>query len=303
MATVPAMTRAVRRDRSATTGLLFIAPFMAMFLLVLVAPLVYALYLSLFRETLVGGTHFVGLDNYVRVAVDPEFWSGVANTLKYGAILIPVIIAGSVVLSLALDSPYVRGRTVFRVGLFLPYAFPGIIATLIWGYLYGPVFGPVTQIAHMIGLPSPDLLGGALVLFSIANISVWELLGYKTVIVYAALQTISPELEEAAVLDGATHWQYARYVKVPMVSSAILLNAIFSIIGTLQLYHQPSVLQSMAPAVITSGFTPNLYAYNMAFVAQEYNYAGALSFTLGALIAGISFAVIYVGSRKKRSLQ
>lgn len=287
-------------DRTALTGLLFIAPFMVLFALVLVAPLLYALYLSLFRETLVGGTLFVGLANYLKAATDPAFWSGVLNTLEYGLVLVPVIVLGSVCLSLALDSPYVRGKRLFRVGLFLPYAFPGIIATLIWGYLYGPVFGPVTQLAKMIGAPPPQLLSDGMILLSIANISIWELLGYKTVIVYAALQAIPPELEEAAVLDGASHWQYARHVKVPMVSSAIMLNAIFSIIGTLQLYHQPSVLQAMAPSVIDSSFTPNLYAYNLAFVAQEYNYAGALSFTLGALIAGISFAVIYLGSRRKR---
>jgi multiple sugar transport system permease protein len=207
----------------------------------------------------------------------------------------------SLALALALDSKHVMGKAVFRVGVFLPYAVPGVIAAVIWSYLYGPVFGPISQTSRALGMPAPPLLEEGWILFSLANITLWELAGYKMIIVYAALQAISGELEEAASLDGARSWQYALYVKVPLVMGAIVLNAVFSIIGTLQLFNEPSILKAMAPSVIPDHFTPNLYARALSFVGQEYNYAGAVSFTLAAVTAILSFILLWVVSRGRRA--
>ena len=113
-------------------------------------------------------------------------------------------------------------------------------------------------------------------------------------------EAIPPELEEAALVDGSSTLQYAFLVKIPMVSSAILLNAIFSIIGTLQLFNQPQILKAMAPAVINNHYTPNIYARSLAFVGQQYNYAGAVSFLLAAIVAILSFAVLYLAGRRGR---
>lgn len=287
--------------RTSIIAYVFLAPFLVAFLAFLVAPLLYALGLSLFRESMIGGTRFVGLANYAQVLQDAKFWEGIWNMLVFGVIMVPFLLVLALLLALLLDSHYPRAKGFFRIAIFLPYAIPGVIAAVIWGYLYGPVFGPITQLSHMMGLPSPPLLSDNLILFTLANIAIWELAGYKMIIVFSALQTISPELEEAAVLDGASDWQYAWHIKVPLVGSAMMLNAIFAIIGTLQLFNEPSIIKKMAPAVISNHFTPNMYARSLSFVGQQINYAAALSFLLGLIVALLSLGVILVGRGRRRT--
>lgn len=286
--------------RTNLAGWMFVSPFLLIFTFTLVVPILYSFWLSLFQDTLVGGSRFVGLNNYARVLQDENFWRGVRTTVTYGIILVPILLVASVALALLLDTRYAKAASFFRVSLFIPYAVPGVVAALLWGYLYGPTFGPLTQVAVALGFPAPPLLSSDWMLFSIANIGFWELLGYKMIIVYAALKAIPPELEEAALVDGSSTLQYAFLVKIPMVSSAILLNAIFSIIGTLQLFNQPQILKAMAPAVINNHYTPNIYARSLAFVGQQYNYAGAVSFLLAAIVAILSFAVLYLAGRRGR---
>lgn len=277
----------------------FLAPFLVFFAVFQVVPLFYALQLSLFREALIGGVRFVGLDNYARVAGDSSFWSGVVNMLRYGVFLVPVLITLGIVLALLIDSRAPLGKRFFRVLFFIPYAIPGVIAAIIWGYLYGPTFGPLTQFTRATGLPDLPLLDQGWILFSIANIAIWELMGYKMIIVYAALKNIPVELEEAADLDGASPIQFAWTVKVPLAAGAILLNAIFSIIGTLQLFNEPMILRSNAPGVIDTAFTPNLYAYAVAFNNQDLGYAAAISFVLAAIAAIVSGAVVLLVRRRQ----
>jgi multiple sugar transport system permease protein len=279
---------------------LFMAPFLIGFLAFLVGPLVYALVLSLFRESMIGGTRFVGFANYLQVVQDTKFWQGIWNMLVFGFILVPFLLVLSLIIALLLDSHYPRAKGFFRIAIFLPYAIPGVIAAVIWGYLYGPVFGPITQIAQLMKLPAPPLLSDTLILFTLANIVVWELVGYKMIIVFSALQNVSPELEEAAVLDGASDWQYAWHIKVPLVGAAMMLNAIFAVIGTLQLFNEPSIIKTMAPAVISNHFTPNMYARSLSFIGQQINYAAALSFLLGLVVALLSFVVV-IAARWRRA--
>lgn len=285
------MTRS--RLREIAVPYMFITPFLVIFIIFEVLPLGYALQLSLFRETLVGPTRFVGFENFARVATDARFWAGVSNMLRYGLFLVPVLLAIALVLALLIDSRVPVAAKVFRVIFFIPYAIPGVIAAIIWGYMYGPSFGPIAQMLRGVGLPNAPILEPQWVLFSIANIVIWELMGYKMIIIYAALKGIPTELEEAADLDGASSIQYALYVKIPLVMGAILLNAIFSIIGTLQLFNEPTILRSNAPGVINSTFTPNMYAYSLAFTSQDLGYAAAVSFVLAAIVAGLSGIVVF----------
>src|SRR6218665_2775233 len=142
-----------RRRGSATPKLapyLFLAPFLILFVMFLIVPLGYALNLSLWRQTMVGGLRFIGADNYTKAMADPKFWDGILLLLRYGLIQIPVMLGGALLLALILDSGTIWAKSLFRLGLFLPYAVPTVIAALIWGYLYGPNFGPLTQIAQYL---------------------------------------------------------------------------------------------------------------------------------------------------------
>jgi multiple sugar transport system permease protein len=186
----------------------------------------------------------------------------------------------------------------FRLAFFVPYAVPSVVATLIWGYLYGHSFGPFAQIANALHVSPPDFLSSRWMLASLANVVTWEFTGYNMIILYSALQAVPKDLSEAAAMDGASNWQTAWFVKVPSIRSALLLTVIFSIIGTLQLFNEPQLLKAASPSVIGDHYTPNLYAYALAFTDQQYNYSAAISFVLGALIAVISYAFM-LGTRQQ----
>jgi multiple sugar transport system permease protein len=168
-----------------------------------------------------------------------------------------------------------------------------------WGYLYGQQFGLVGQITRAIGLPRTNLLSDDLILFSIMNIITWAYVGYNMIVMYSALKSIPAELYEAAEIDGASQWQLARRVKIPMIRPAILLTTIFSVIGSFQIFNEPKLLVEIAPTGITQSFTPNYYAFNLAFVNQDVNYAAAIAFLLGFVIMIVSYVVQLSTQRRK----
>jgi multiple sugar transport system permease protein len=294
-----AATRRIARGQS-RAGYLFVAPFLLAFFALFLLPLLYAGYLSLFREQLVGGTVFAGLDNYARALTDERLLAGTLRVVQFFLLQVPIMLALALVAALAIDSGLLRFAKVFRLGIFVPYAVPAVVATLMWGYLYGPEFGPFAQLAEAVGVAAPDFLGQGAALGSMANIVTWEFTGYNMIILYAALRTIPTDLYEAAAVDGAGAWRIAWSIKIPAVRPALLLCLIFSVIGSFQLFAEPQLLQRLAPSVIDSAYTPNLYAYTLAFTGQEVNYAAAVSFLLGLVIVITSYAVLLVARRGDR---
>lgn len=121
------------------------------------------------------------------------------------------------------------------------------------------------------------------------------------IIMYAALRAIPEELYDAAAVDGAGPWRTAWSIKIPAIRPAIMLTVIFSIIGTFQLFNEPQLLDRIAPIAITNSFTPNLYAYNLAFVNQDVNYAATIAFVLGLVTMVISYIVQLSTTRKERA--
>jgi multiple sugar transport system permease protein len=115
---------------------------------------------------------------------------------------------------------------------------------------------------------------------------------------YAALRSVPTELYEAAAVDGAGSWRIAWSIKIPAIRPAILLTVIFSVIGSFQLFNEPNLIQRLAPSVINGSYTPNLYAYSLAFISQEVNYAAAVSFLLGLVIVVASYVVLLAANRR-----
>jgi multiple sugar transport system permease protein len=279
---------------------LFLAPFLLLFLLFFILPLGYALGISLFADRLVGGTVFVGSQNYLQALQDSSFWEGIRRMLLFMVVQVPVMLCLALIFALILDSGVAKLRTLFRLGFFLPYAIPSVVSALLWGYLYSPSFGPFAQIASSLHLPAPGFLTDSGMLASIGNIVTWQWTGYNMIIMYAALQAIPPELYEAALVDGATGWKVARYIKIPLIAPALVLTCVFSIIGSLQLFNEPQIMSTLAPNVIGDHYTPNLYAYNLAFNDQQYNYSAAISFTLGAIVFVCSYIFMFATNRGRQ---
>jgi multiple sugar transport system permease protein len=269
------------------------------FVFVFIAPLLYALYLSVFQNRLIGGNSFVGLDNYVAVLSDPQFWDGFGRVVLFLLVQVPVMLLLSLVAALAIDSARLYASGVFRMVIFLPYAVPAVVAVLIWGFMYGNNFGLTANINDLLGSDILQPFSSAWILASIGNIVTWEYIGYNMLIFYSALKTIPVELYEAAEIDGARGWQVIKAIKIPAARGAIVIATIFSIIGSFQLFNEPNVLKPLAENVISTYFTPNMYAYNLSFAGQQFNYAATVAIIMGVVTAAIAYVVQLRGTRKE----
>ncbi|MFE0131943.1 carbohydrate ABC transporter permease [Streptomyces sp. NPDC059037] len=287
-----------RRTRRSWRGWGFIGPFLLVFALVFLAPLLYSLYLSLFRTQLIGGTTFVGLDNYQQALQDGQFWDGVARVGLFLAVQVPIMLGIALLVALAIDSGRLYGKDFFRISVFLPYAVPAVVATLMWGFMYGPRFGLVGDINDAFGVHLPDPLSSGLVLASIGNIVTWEFVGYNMLIFYSALRVIPHSLYEAAQIDGAGQWRVISAIKLPAIRGALVIATIFSIIGSFQLFNEPAILQKLAPNAITTDYTPNYYTYSLSFSGQQHNYSATVAIVMGVLTMVVAYVVQLRGMRK-----
>jgi len=300
--TADSATGTPRRRRSTQRGWigwLFVAPFGAVFLVFLVAPLLYAFYLSLFSKGLATGTVFSGLGNYVKAFQDPQFLDGVGFVIRFAVVLIPLQMAVSLAAALVLDALTTRLSKFARLSIFIPYAIPAVIGTLMWGFLYSPIFGPLKDLFATFNQSAPAILSAQNIFGGLLNIVVWQWAGYYMIIIYAALRGIDPSIYEAATIDGASSRQVALRIKIPMISSAMVLILVFALIGTLQFFTEPQVLKPIANGAITSSFTPNIYAYNLAFQFGQFNYASTISFALG-IVVFIAVYIFLFSTRKSR---
>ncbi|WP_381005850.1 carbohydrate ABC transporter permease [Schaalia naturae] len=287
----------MNRRRRDWRGWMFVGPFVVVFVLVLIVPLIYSLVESMFQYQAFFGTNkFIGADNYVKLFHDELFWAGLGRVALILVVQVPIMLGIAMLVALAIDSGRLHGSDFFRISVYLPYLIPTVVAALMWGFLYGTNYGLVSQINDAFGWHlnpfSPDWI-----LVSIGNVITWTYIGYNMLIFYSSLRTIDTSVYEAAVLDGANEWQIVKSIKIPHMSGSIAITVIFSIIGTFQLFNEPSIMQRMAPSVITNSFTPNLYAYNLSFSSGQQGYAAALAIVMGVITVVIAYTVQLRGMR------
>lgn len=297
---VPRGRRRRRVTKQSRVGWAFVAPFAIVFVALLVLPLFYALYLSLFQTRLIGGTKFVLFDNYIKAFTDENFLDGIWFVIVFSAVLIPVQMVVSLGAALILDAVVTRFARFSRLMIFLPYAIPAVIGALMWGFLYSKSFGPMAEIFGVFGMAGPDFLSRELIFFGLLNIVTWQWAGYYMIIIYAALQGIDPTLYEAARIDGASGWQINLRIKIPLIAPALVLILVFALIGTLQFFNEPQILRYLASGAIPSDLTPNMYAYQQAFALANYNYGSAISFALGAVVFVCVYLFMFI-TRKRGS--
>lgn len=297
-----ARTRARRREHMACGVLM--TPFLLLLVTVFLIPVGTAVWLSFFSDDQPGlgfgpeHTVFVGLRSYTAVLTDPTFLGSLGVVVLYCLIYIPLMVIGALSLALLLDSGVVRLRAWAQLGLFLPHAVPGIIAALIWLYLYTPGLSPVVDVLSQGGLHI-DFLGVNTVLPSIVNIALWSNLGYNMVIFYAALQAVPREVIEAAVVDGAGPVRTALQVKAPLVRSSIVMVAMFTLIWAMQLFTEPMLLSQSSP-MINSRFSPSMYIYDAAFTRNNYGLAAAASVILLLCTVALSYGVTRWTNRSQK---
>lgn len=303
--------RSKAAKRASRIGWSFLTPFAILFAFVFILPIGWAIYSSFFQQIASGGgaygggkmvNTFVGFKNFQFVATSTAFWSGVGRVVIYTAIQVPIMIIAALVLAMLLDAALVKHVTTFRLGYFLPYAIPGVVASIIWLYLYNGQISPIVKGLAALGV-HVDFFANNIVLASMANITTWTFTGYNMLIFLAALQAIPHDLYEAARIDGANGWQIAIHIKLPNVRSAALLAMLLSIVGTIQLFNEPQIMSTADPGISTS-YTPMMMAMNTSrstITPSGDGPASAIAIMM-ALIAGV-LALGYALIERKVSKQ
>ncbi len=282
----------------------FLTPAFVLFTAFLLIPIGYAIYLSGFASRRTGGgilgkkeDVFVGIENYVRSLQDPGLYQALGRMAIYGLLVVPTMLGLALLFALLLDLPRVRARSFSRIGIFLPYAVPGVIASLLWGFIYLPRVSPIRAAFEAAGASPPDFFTPTSIFFSVANIAVWGGVGFNMIIMYTALRAVPAELYESARIDGAGERQIAVKIKIPLLLPAITMTALFALISTLQVFNEPQTLMPMT-SVISPTWMPLQKVYTDAFVLNNVNQGAATSVILALLTLGLSLIVLRYAQRK-----
>ncbi|WP_229787489.1 MULTISPECIES: carbohydrate ABC transporter permease [Actinokineospora] len=272
---------------------LYVAPFFIVFGIVGLFPLLYTGYVSLFDwELIEDSPEFIGLDNYVDLMVDEQFWKVLVNTLSIFLLSsIPQIIIA--VLIAYLLNTRLRAPTTWRISVLLPYVASLVALGIIFANLFGPQFGLVNSILETFGIDRIDWQADR---FSshvaIAVMVNWRWTGYNALIVLAAMQAIPRDLYEAAVVDGASSLRRFVSITLPLLRPTLIFVVITSTIGGLQIFTEPKLFSEM-PGSNNGGATNQyqtvtLYMYQSAFEQQDFGYASAIAWVLFVIIIVIA---------------
>lgn len=285
----------------------FLIPATALFLLFFALPIGYAVYLS-FRKVEVSGLGlgagarkevWAGFQNYTDALGDSELLDGALRVVGYGCIVVPVMLGLALLFALMLDSDKVRFTPFTRLAIFLPYAVPGVVAALLWGFLYLPDVSPFYFVLDRLGLPQPDLLDGGPLYLALSNIAVWGGTGFNMIVIYTSLQSIPAEVYEAAKLDGASPLQIALRIKIPMVAPSLVLTFFFSIIATLQVFSEPTTLKPLTNSVSTT-WSPLMKVYQDAFGNGDIHSAAAQAAIIAVVTLVLSFGFLRATNRRNK---
>jgi multiple sugar transport system permease protein len=209
----------------------------------------------------------------------------------YGLLVVPTMLGLALLFALMLDSRRTRAKSVSRVAIFLPYAVPAVISSLLWGFLYLPGVSPFYFVFHAMGWDVPTLLSARLVIFAVANIALWGGVGFNMIVIYTALKAIPTELYEAARIDGCTEVSVAWRIKIPIVTPSLIMTFVFSLIATLQVFAEPVTLRPLTNT-ISSTWTPLMKVYRDAFTRNDLYSAAATSVVIALATFILSFGFL-----------
>ncbi len=293
VAAVPAVVpnpHRLNREKTLVIVAFLLPPALIYFLLVLL-PVIQAVYFSFFRWNGLGPIQgFIGLDNYVRILHDRVFLKAVSNNLLLT--VLSVIVQLPLALGLALlIRQNLRGRTLFRMIFFLPYVLSEVVTGVIWTFIYNPQSGLLNAVLTLIpGFKPQGWLGDPqMVLYLLFVVISWKYFGLHLILYTAGLQNIPAELEESALIDGASTGQVIRHITIPLLGPTIRLSLFLSVLGSLQIFDLIWVMTTGGP--VNASETMVTYLYRFGFQRFAIGYGSAAAVMLFVLCLG--FSLIY----------
>jgi multiple sugar transport system permease protein len=290
-APAPAAPRVTRMRRSqARTAWLLAIPFLLLFGVFTVGPVLASLFMSVtdIRSTDLRNpfaVEFTDIGNYTDVLSDPLFRKVAVNTAIFVLVGVPLTMVLALAAAVGLNG-IARLRGFFRLGYYLPVVTSIVAVAVVWRFLLQPDSGPINQLLGLVGIDGPDWLGSTtLALPSLIVMAAWRNLGYLMVIFLAGLQTVPREMLEAAEVDGAGPWQRFRYVTLPLLRPVMLFGAVITGIGYLQFFEEPFVMTQGGPLDSTRSIA--YYVYDQ-FSFGNYGFAAAASYVLFVAIVALT---------------
>ena len=263
-----------RRARGQSVAYLFVAPATILFLVFIVYGIAYNLYNSVQGQTFYGTTMYVGLHHFASMLQDPIFWSALRNNGLWFVITVGIQTVLGIILALLIDLGLLGTRFVKTV-IFAPVVLSPVVVGLIWSHIYDPYQGLIAGFWH----GSPDWLGSPqMALISVALVNIWQWTGFSMLLSLAAVQDIPRELREATAIDGASYWETARYVILPLLTPATSTLLILGLIGSLQTFTLVFVMTRGGPG--NASQVLGTYIYQKTFLDGNFGYGSALSVVL-----------------------
>lgn len=278
------------------TGWAFLLPAALLIFVFCFYPMVQALILS-FQKGTGSAVQPAGFANYVRILKDATFQQCLFNTIFYFVIQVPIMLILALILAQLLNSPDIKGKGIYRTMIFLPCATSLVSYSMIFKSLFAND-GLVNRVLSTVGVPTVDWFQNAWAARWVIVIAlVWRWTGYNMVFYLAGLQNIDYSIYEAARIDGASPIQQFVHLTIPLLKPTILLTAIMSTSGTLQLFDESVNLTAGGPGKATMTLTH--YIYNISFVeTPKFNYAAALSVFILVVVAVLSAIQMKVGDKR-----
>jgi ABC-type sugar transport system permease subunit len=279
---VNAMMKLRLSSRATSAG--FLAPGLILLAVFVVAPILLTAWISLHSGSLImsySEMPWVGLRNYIVIFQQPTFRTTLLNTFLYSFASLVIIVPLSVALGIFLYQSTIRGRTVLRTLLFIPYMIPNVAIAIVWGYLYAPQYGPLNQILGWFHIGPQDWLASIhQAMLSLIILNVWQTLGYYVVLVIAGLTEIPRDYYEAASIDGASWLRQQFSLTIPLLRRSLAFIVVILTINTLQVFDPVYVLTQGGPIDAT-----NVVAFNMYQTAFNFGHAGLASAMAMVLLA------------------
>ena len=276
-------------------GLLFVAPFLALYSLILLFPLLRGLWLSFQQVDLFGAGHFVGFGNYARLLHDPVFGTSLINTFELTLMIVPPLTGMALALALALNRAG-KGAAFIR-GIFFSSAVLSVtIVTLIWRFMLAPDAGLLGETWKALGwAPLPFLSDEHLVLPGLAITTIWWSIGFPMLLFLAGLQQIPEDMYEASALDNASRWTTFWRITLPSLRRTLVLVVMLQTAAQLQLFGQSQLLTAGGPSGASR--TAVLFLFETTFGRWELGYASAAAEVLFLIILAVTLTQYWATGR------
>lgn len=274
-----------------TTPYYYVLPLVLIYLAFLVFPVAYAILISFQDFTTVTNQEWVGIENYVSVLTDDGFYNAVINTVIYaiGTIVLPIIIG--LAMALILNDERVKGNTLFRALIFVPYVVPIVVVGILFGWMFTE-FGIINGILTELGLifnPIPWLSSSEYAMPTVIALATWRGVGFNMVILLAGLQSIPDEIYEAAKVQGKSRWQTFRSLTLPLLKPSLIIAVILGALTALRGFAEIWVMTEGGP--VNSTTTLGVYFYKEAFINNNFGEGTAIGFIMFLIALTLSVLI------------